>query len=268
MKKSIKFSRRIYFSFIMLTTLSLLLFGICAKAQVDNQISKSRASTTFAKGDINEDGKVDAADVVALVEIIMKGNGEEGYDQNPIYYPDVVKNQYKSQFVKTFGMPSPNQDWGFKSAVNGLTSASTFRVIAEDLVSNDFDFNDVVFDVEKKDNKLKITVLAVGTTVAMRIFGSEVHELFGVANDEMVNTGFGSNNLSPVSFEVNANIGDVFVHTDVRNNLLVQLWATTGGPTSMIAVNTDYEWCYERQAINIKYPDFASWVQGSAQSFY
>lgn len=268
MKKSINFPRRICLRFIMITTFSLLLSGICAKAQVDNKTTKSRASTTFAKGDINEDGKVDAADVVALVEIIMNGTGEEGDGEDPIYYPDVVKNQYKSLFVQRFGMPSPNQDWGFKSVVNGSASTRTFRVIAEDLVSNDFDFNDVVFDIEEENNKLKITVQAVGTTVAMRIFGREVHELFGVANNVKVNTGSETNNLSPVSFEVNTNLGDVFVHTDVRNNLLVQLWATMGESTAMIAVNTDYEWCNESQAINNKYPDFISWVQGSTQSFY
>lgn len=141
-------------------------------------------------------------------------------------------------------------------------------MIAEDLVSNDFDFNDVIFDVEENDGKIKVTVQAVGTTTAMRIFGREVHDLFGVAKDVMVNVGPKSYNISPVSFEVDADFGEVFVQTDVRNGLLVQLWATAGEPAAMIAVNTDYEWCNEEQTISNKYSDFCSWVQGSTQEFY
>jgi len=249
--------------FTILTTL-LLLSGISLKAQ-----SNSGDVKTYAKGDINEDGYVNAADVVALVEIIMKGEGTGGgSDENPVYYPDVVKNQYKTLFVQSFGMPSSYQKWGFNFNVTRSPSTRSFRVIAEDLVSNDFDFNDVVFDVEENDGKIKVTVQAVGTTVAMRIFGREVHDLFGVAKDVMVNVGSRSYKLSPVSFEVDANFGDVIVQTDVRNDLLVQLWATMGEPTAMIAVNTDYEWCNERQPISNKYSDFCSWVQGSTQEFY
>ena len=249
--------------FILLTTL-LSLSGISIKAQSNNGEAK-----TYAKGDINEDGYVNAADVVALVEMIMKGEGkEDGGDENPVYYPDVVKNQYKTLFVQRFGMPSPNQKWGFNFDVTRSASTRSFRVIAEDLVSNDFDFNDVVFDVEENNGKIKVNVQAVGSTVAMRIFGREVHDLFGVAKNVMVNVGSKSKNLSPVSFEVDANFGDIFVQTDVRNDLFVQLWATMGEPTAMIAVNTDYEWCNEEQLISNKYPDFYSWVQGSTQEFY
>ena len=262
MKKLYSIPKGTCLKFFILT--GLLLSGISIKAQSNGGDTK-----TYANGDINEDGYVNAADVVALVEIIMKGEGKEnGGDENPVYYPDVVKNQYKALFVQKFGMPSPNQKWGFNFNVTRSTSATSFRVIAEDLVSNDFDFNDVVFDVEENDGKIKVTVQAVGTTTAMRIFGREVHDLFGVAKDVMVNVGPKSYNISPVSFEVEANFGEVFVQTDVRNGLLVQLWATAGEPAAMIVVNTDYEWCNEEQTISNKYSDFCSWVQGSTQEFY
>ena len=49
-------------------------------------------TNTPLKGDLNEDGKVDAADVVVLVDIIMKNGGEAGGDA--IYYwyagPDML----------------------------------------------------------------------------------------------------------------------------------------------------------------------------------
>jgi len=267
MKKLHSISKVTCLRFIILIVL-LSLWGFNAEAQED-QVPVSSENKTYAKGDINEDGFVNAADVVALVNIIMNQNGtEEGGEENPVYYPDIVKNQYKSLFVGKFGMPSANQDWGFNFPVTRSASTRSFRVIVEDLISNDFDFNDVVFDVEENNDKLKVTVQAVGTTTAMRIFGHEVHDLFGVAKDVMVNVGPRSYTISPVSFEVEAIYGDVFVQTDVRNNLLVQLWATMGEPTAMIAVNTDYEWCSEEQSISNKYSDFCSWVQGSVQEFY
>lgn len=69
---------------IVLTTL-LLLSGINMKAQSNGGNTK-----TYAKGDINEDGYVDAADVVALVEIIMKGEGTGNVDdEDPDSDPQV-----------------------------------------------------------------------------------------------------------------------------------------------------------------------------------
>lgn len=88
MKKLYSIPKGICLKFFILT--GLLLLGISIKAQSNGGDTK-----TYAKGDINEDGYVNAADVVALVDIIMKGEGkEDGGDENPVYYPDVVKNQY------------------------------------------------------------------------------------------------------------------------------------------------------------------------------
>ena len=71
----------------IITLISLLiLFGICSQAQVRNPVHTRTEAATIKKGDINEDGKVDAADVVALVEIIMKGDGNnsEGGSSEPL----------------------------------------------------------------------------------------------------------------------------------------------------------------------------------------
>ena len=71
--------------FITLATL-LMLTGISAKAEVKNLAPTRGGDTTFEKGDINEDGEVNAADVVALVDIIMKkgSTNDEATDPNSL----------------------------------------------------------------------------------------------------------------------------------------------------------------------------------------
>lgn len=196
---------------------------------------------------------------------------EDGVDENPVYYPDVVKADYNSAFVKQFGQPHPNQSWGFRFVqTRSDSSGRKIRIIAEDLVSNDFDFNDVVFDVEEVGEQWKITLLAVGTTTPIHILNHEAHELFGVSTDIMVNVGPSSRELSPVSFMMNPmpNLGDIIVKSVVKENIDVRLWATMGEPPAMIAVNTKYEWCEERKSIETKHPDFVSWVQGAIKDWY
>ena len=57
----------------LITTLTalLMLVGIGAQAQTDNQ-TRANAESTDLEGDLNHDGEVNAADVVCLVDIIMK----------------------------------------------------------------------------------------------------------------------------------------------------------------------------------------------------
>ena len=71
------------------------------------------------------------------------------------------------------------------------------RVVAEDLTAsagNDFDFNDVVFDVELKDNNVVyVYVRAAGGTLPLYLGEGdeavEVHGLFGKDTNIMINTG-------------------------------------------------------------------------------
>lgn len=196
---------------------------------------------------------------------------EDGVDENPVYYPDVVKANYAAAFVSKFGQPHPNQSWGFRFVqTRSDSSGRKIRIIAEDLVSNDFDFNDVVFDVEEVGEQWKITLLAVGTTTPIHILNHEAHELFGVSTDIMVNVGPSSRELSPVSFMMNPmpNLGDIIVKSVVKENINVRLWATMGEPPAMIAVNTNYEWCEERRSIENKHRDFVSWVRGDIHDWY
>lgn len=254
----------------LLTIIIAMLLPMISDAQTaqGSKQAPKRGESTYKRGDVNEDGKVDIADVITLVDIIAKGEQGGGGGDEPVEPVYSFKMVYEEAFVKRFGMPSPNQNWGFESRTTRGALGKKIRVIAEDLVSNDFDFNDVVFDVEEKDGGLRITLQAVGTTIPMYILGREVHNLFGVAQDVMVNTGSESSTLSPVSFEISANIEDMVVQSEVNVNSLMELWILTGAVPAMIAVNTDYEWCEEGLSIGSKYTRFASWVQGSEQYFY
>lgn len=155
------------------------------------------------------------------------------------------------------------------------------RVVAEDLAGgkSDFDYNDVVFDVNPAyianpaENNYqpalyaRIIVLAAGGTMPLYIGGKEngqeVHELFGVDTKTMVNTNNGTVSKRPVSFILklrdcadwndNAyNINDIPVVV-VTPEGDITLQAVKGQPAEKVLVGTDYEWCDERESINDKY---------------
>ena len=143
-------------------------------------------------------------------------------------------------------------------------------IIAEDLSVNqpsDFDFNDVVFDVRLNTNKqwAQIKLKAAGGTLPLTVgwdgTGSnyseyEVHNMFGVATNVMVNTNWKTGVSKPA---VVKNIKGTFnSYDDVK--ILVQkggnweeITAHTGQPASKILVKTTYKWCDEREDIGIKY---------------
>ena len=89
-----------------------------------------------------------------------------------------------------------------------------YRIIGEDLSATsdtDFDFNDVVLDVKITDKGADCILQAAGGTLPIRINGQdgpEVHELFGVDTDVMVNTNAekkglkGKSGLPAVSFSI------------------------------------------------------------------
>ena len=167
------------------------------------------------------------------------------------------------------------------------------RVIAEDLTvsqSTDFDFNDVVFDVRRytqttenhTKNDVELILRAAGGTLPLYVSGQEVHELFGVPVNVMVNTNAQSKGLSgadkqPVTIKLTSSdytgstIGEIANSIDVyviKNGLPCHLFAPVGEIASKIGVKCDFIWCDERQDIDNKYslvgvPSlFKNWVQG------
>ncbi len=161
------------------------------------------------------------------------------------------------------------------------SSLDWYRIIAEDLNAHDidkdgevddtdFDFNDIVIDIALTDEGVSCILQAAGATLPIRINGDnelEVHKLFGVSNNIMVNTdaekhGQSGATKDPVAFDIKGNFSSIDkVKIEVfRNNMWIELTAPPGDAASKIAVDTDFEWPYERQSLKEKYPDFPKYA--------
>ena len=148
------------------------------------------------------------------------------------------------------------------------TPIGAVRVIAEDLTvsdNSDFDFNDVVFDVKigyPNEGKTTIILQAAGGTLPLTVAGKEVHEMFGVETNKMVNTGAGPN-VAPVEFTIEesyTNAIDIPVKVQ-KNGEWIDITATRAKAAAKIAVSTSFKWCSERQDIIEKFPKFADFVK-------
>lgn len=183
-------------------------------------------------------------------------------------------------------------DSGFKKGENGCTPGfrgktpdpepdpdpdptPNIRVIAEDLTvdeKGDFDFNDVVFDViyNYPEGKTTIILQAAGGTLPLTIAGQEVHKLFGVDTNVMVNTRNKSVERNPVKFVLDtyyANANDIPVRVQ-KNGSWMDLEAKRGRVPSKIGVKPTYNWCDEREDIEDRYPNFGQWVQNEGITWY
>lgn len=169
-------------------------------------------------------------------------------------------------------------------------SSGKLRIICEDLSvreSSDWDFNDVVFDIQLVDNdtKAEITLLAAGGTLPLCVgdMNHEVHELFaeanpgkGITTSTMINTR--STGAKYTIRDCNEKTFQLDIQDDWKNgadlsdedgllkavakNMPVQVYkmvngtktwvvmeAKKGEPAAKIAVGTDYNWCDERTDI-------------------
>ena len=155
---------------------------------------------------------------------------------------------------------------------------SSMRIIAEDLAAadlSDFDYNDVVFDVAVANewvsaetaNKLvaHVTLQAAGGTMPLYIGQKdekyEVHKLFGVNTEQMVNTRKnGAVEKAPVIFTVIIGDADYSGTYNYKNFPVivdgphgeVMLSAEVGHSPEKVCVETNYEWCDERERIATK----------------
>ena len=155
------------------------------------------------------------------------------------------------------------------------------RVIAEDMgdqnlnESSDFDFNDVVFDVEYiEEGKVKIKILAAGGTLPLTVGWNgtgdynthEVHYMLGYSESTMINThskvGYRQDGVKPYEFDYTGTFRKASFKQDVRDYIPVKVrkngtWyninADQGRATGKLCVGTDYTWCDERQDIDSKW---------------
>lgn len=187
---------------------------------------------------------------------------------------------------------------GFKSGKPAMTISATpccpgfgndtpsiqydLRIIAEDLSAEDdtdFDFNDVVIDVKYDASNATICLQAAGGTQPLRIDGKdlfEVHKLFNVDTDYMVNTNAATMGLKgnyrgqePVVFQLGRGINDAAEANSIKlevfkNGVWQEMKAPKGEPASKLAVDTTYGWLDERTSIKLKYPTFVAWAEGTS----
>ena len=165
-------------------------------------------------------------------------------------------------------------------------SEDVVRVIAEDMgdqatnESSDFDFNDVVFDVEYVSaSEAKVTILAAGGTLPLTVgwdgdetnesgyIEYEVHNLLGYSETMIINTNSNVGNhidgVKPKTITVsgsfnkdNLAVGANAIPVKVRkNNKWYTIVAPQGKAAGKLCVGTDYKWCNERQDIYDKWKD-------------
>ena len=149
------------------------------------------------------------------------------------------------------------------------------RIIAEDLSASegsDFDFNDVVFDVKygyPAGDKTTIILQAAGGKLPLRIGvlddEHEVHKLFGVSLNTMVNTEDWTAHKDPVTFTIDVQYGSWNINNlpiwVQKGSDWVELTAHKGRAASKIAVSTDYNWVKELQDISKAYKNFDTYVK-------
>jgi len=175
------------------------------------------------------------------------------------------------------------------------------RVMAEDLTitstgaNSDFDFNDIVFDVQWTSTGAKVRINAAGGTLPLTIggaaggLGTEVHAAFKEANPTknitvktMMNTfenhksdyvrpiiNLTGNFVNAETGQKDANLIKLFVNKGTEDDpKWIELTAVRGKVASKIGVDPKVEWCNERQGIDSRYDKFPAWVRGEVEVFY
>ena len=169
----------------------------------------------------------------------------------------------------------------------------SIRVMAEDLSASeesDFDFNDVVLDFfgTENSNVLNVTLQAAGGTLPLRINRDdtkEVHKLFDVPVNYMVNTNWHGSNSATVA-EANLpkftitltsaiNSEDAFlaavqaIKLEVEKTVSdgtsdakewIEMKAEQGKPAAKFAVPVGTQWADERESLKKKYGKFSTWA--------
>ena len=179
-------------------------------------------------------------------------------------------------------------DWIVKIVPGKGVEKKTYvdRIICEDLGNaDDFDFNDVVFDVRYEGNDAYVKILNIGGTLPLFVAGNEVHQMVGQV--------IGANGLYQIAGEVDIpefkvenctkaadieikvdgtafntqNAGNVTINNE---SAIYTLSAEAGKVPQKMRVDTDYQWCAERQSIAAKYGEenVKAYVANERQNFY
>ena len=190
-----------------------------------------------------------------------------------------------------------DRDWIFNDWIVRIAPGEfvgSQRIFVEDLITSDlnnidpsdWDFNDAVFDAfiyynpdwdGGAHNYAVITLRAAGGTLPLTIASKEVHQLFGVTQDKMVNTGYASGaEVAPVMFRLtgsqvtSSNAKDIPVIVTAKDGKQYTLTAEPGQPTQKIAapIADHVKWLKERTHIKNGYPTFMEWIDDTSLTWY
>jgi hypothetical protein len=248
-----------------------------------------------------------------MAHIVDEANGIDGYYVGFDYQAYKLENvQYTNNNGETITYTN-NKAWALEpdgvyddriiKIVPGKDKAPDYdvRIIAEDLnakaedgdiENSDWDFNDVVFDVNfTDDNNAEVTLIAAGGTLPLIVGKAnpvdgvsypdfEVHSLFGVDVKYMVNTNAEKKGLNGGAPQIaapklylnipgvkasNGKLIPIYVEKTLKSGTKkwFELTAEKGHPASKLAINsksTKFTICDEREKITKKYPSFLNWV--------
>ena len=206
----------------------------------------------------------------------------------------------EAEFTKLTVTPKTG-DCGATWNIDGGNESYTYRVIAEDLSASeasDFDFNDVVFDVEPNEGgtTAKIILRAAGGKYALTvgIENKEVHAAFAAAYPD-AGYGIGENGLYPLintnpwnpektAILYDAYRGDFSSDAAIRATIQsipikvckpqweengelkwVELYANSGQPACKILVDKTFKVVTERKGIEDENKKFTNYVTGEFQ---
>ena len=209
-----------------------------------------------------------------MAEIDVPGVGKGWYVGLDYQTKKTTRNGHTQQdYVSAFLQPDGKYTDRVLKIVPAILKCD-IRIIAEDLSASegsDFDFNDVIFDVKYEYpvwNKTTIILQAAGGKLPLRIGvldeEHEVHKLFGVSLNTMVNTEDWTAHKAPVTFTIDGQFGSWNINNlpiwVQKGSDWVELTAPKGKAASKIAVSTDYKWVKELQDISKAYKNFDTYV--------
>lgn len=195
-----------------------------------------------------------------------------------------VKDKNLREWVKVGKSDGYFTDWIVtltEAKRKDVEDPNNVRIIAEDLTpsTTDWDFNDVVFDVEFNEagTSAQVTLLKAGGTLELKVAGHEVHAAFGYPDPDpttgrykMINTGAKADVNGAVAqpFTVSCNKNnrgnDIVIEVNKgtkENPIWITLEAKQGQPAAKLAVKTTFQIPDERVNIETYYPNFLKYVK-------
>ena len=215
-----------------------------------------------------------------MAEIDVPGVGKGWYVGLDYQTKKTTRNGHTQQdYVSAFLQPDGKYTDRVLKIVPAILKGD-IRIIAEDLSASegsDFDFNDVIFDVKYEYpvwNKTTIILQAAGGKLPLCIGvlddEHEVHNLFGVSLNTMVNTEDWTAHKDPVPFIIDGQYGSWNINNlpiwVQKGSDWVLLTAHKGKAASKIAVSTDYKWVKELKDISNAYKNFDTYVTNCTPS--